>query len=190
MANCNPTATPAETNPKWVSSYEGEAVDSTLFKQLVGSLRYLCNSRPDICYAVGLINRFMHKPKQVHMTAAKRVLRYLKGTQNFGVLFTNEAKQEEGELIGNSDSDWCTTGYIFKFSGVKKQSVVVLSSCEAEYIAGAYVACLVIWLNSLLKEIRVEAPNRQQVCHQLGQKPSLTWKKQTHRSKVSFSESR
>jgi len=111
-----------------------------------------------ICYAVGLISSFMHEPKQVHMIAVKRVLRYLKETQNFGVLFPNEAKQEEGELIGHSDSDWCgdridrrnTIGYIFKFSGApiswcsKKQPVVALSSCEAEYIVGAFVACQAI----------------------------------------------
>ena len=49
----------------------------------------------------------MHEPKQVHMTDGKRVIRYLKGTQNLGVLFPNEAKQEEGELIDHSDSHWC-----------------------------------------------------------------------------------
>ncbi|KAL5168309.1 Retrovirus-related Pol polyprotein from transposon RE1 [Glycine soja] len=99
--------------------------------------------------------RFMHEPKQVHMTTAKRVLRYLKGIQNFGVMSPNEAKQEEEELIGHSNFDWCRdkidtrsiTACIFEFSGAsiswcsKKQPVVALSSCEAEYIARAFATC-------------------------------------------------
>jgi negative regulator of replication initiation len=59
MMNCNPSSSPAETNVKLVMNEEEEIVDPTLFKKIVGSLRYLCNSRPNIAYAVGIISRFM-----------------------------------------------------------------------------------------------------------------------------------
>lgn len=140
-----------------------------MFKSLVGSLRYLCNSRPDISFGVGLISRFMDDPRHSHLVAAKRILRYLKGTIDFGILFP---KRNQGvtELVGYSDSDWCgdrsdrrsTTGYLFKFLNApiswcsKKQPVVALSSCEAEYIAVSYAACQALWHESLMKEIQVE----------------------------------
>jgi len=59
---------------------EEELVDPTLFKQIVGSLRYLCNSSPDIAYVVGIISRFMSEPRVSHLLEVKRVMRYIKGT--------------------------------------------------------------------------------------------------------------
>ena len=140
-------------------------------------MRYLCNTRPDISFAVGLINRFMDNPKASHWAVAKRILRYLKGTLSYGVLFTKDSDQtaftdlvgiseSTTMLMGFSDSDWCgdkvenksTTGYLFKFLGApiswcsKKQHVVALSSCEVEYIAACYAACQALWLDSLLEE--------------------------------------
>ncbi|XP_039685131.1 uncharacterized mitochondrial protein AtMg00810-like [Medicago truncatula] len=63
MMNCNPSSSPAETNVKLMMNEDEERVNPTLFKQIVGSLRYLCNSRPDIAYAVGIISRFMSEPR-------------------------------------------------------------------------------------------------------------------------------
>nr|XP_027186111.1 uncharacterized protein LOC113784156 [Cicer arietinum] len=91
---------------------------------MVGSLRYLCNNRPDICYLVSVISRFMHDPRKIHLIAAKRILRYIKGTKEFGLQFPNGSKGERSELIGYLDSDWCgditdrrnTSDYVFKFN--------------------------------------------------------------------------
>ena len=80
IMNCNPSSSPAETNVKLVMNEEEEPAIPILFKQIVGSLRYLCNSRPDIAYAVGIISRFMSEPRVSHLLAAKRVMRYIKGT--------------------------------------------------------------------------------------------------------------
>ena len=63
LTNCKTAITPAETNHKLDSDVEGDDVDAITFKQSVGSLRYLSNIRPDICYAVGMVSRFMNKPK-------------------------------------------------------------------------------------------------------------------------------
>src|SRR4051812_19910834 len=87
LENCKTVVTPSETNHKLDSDSEGEDVDATIFKQLVGSLRYLCNTIPDIFYAFGLVRRFMNKPKWSHYQGAVRILRYIKGTLKFGVLF-------------------------------------------------------------------------------------------------------
>ena len=78
-SNCNPAATPAETGLFMSLNDEGELVDATLHRQIVGSLRYLCNTRPDIAYSVGIISRFMKAPKISHMMAAQRILRLEEG---------------------------------------------------------------------------------------------------------------
>ena len=94
MMSCNPASTPVEPGLKLVKDESEKSVDSTLFKQVVGSLRYLCNTRPDISFAVGLISRFSDDPKASHWAAAKRILRYLRGTLSYGILFTKEADQD------------------------------------------------------------------------------------------------
>jgi len=159
-----------ETNVKLVMNEEEEHVDPTLFKQIVGSLRYLCNSRPDIAYVVGIISRFMSEPRVSHLLAAKRVMRYIIGTPQYGILFSKCLNENSMELIEYSDADWCgdkqdrksTSGYLFKFLNdpiswcAKKQPVVALSTCESKYIAGCMVACQAVWLENILKEMEIE----------------------------------
>ena len=111
----------------------------------------------------------MDKPEQSHLVAAKRVLRYLKGTNDYGVLFPIQTGRSNHQLIGYSDSDWCgdkvdrrsTSGYVFKFMNAviswssKKQNIVALSSCEAEYVSASDAAQQMLWLESLLDELKV-----------------------------------
>jgi hypothetical protein len=169
MENCNIAETPMEANLKLSRNDDEQAVDATLFKQVVGSLRFICNTRPDINYAVGSVSRFMSKPKTSHLIAAKRILRYLKGTKDYGLCFQRNSSNGTMELEGYSDSDWCgdkddrrsTTGYWFSFGkssiswSSKKQNIVALSSCEAEYVAAAQAACQAVWLESLLEELKI-----------------------------------
>jgi hypothetical protein len=77
-------------------------VDPTRYRSIVGSLRYLVNSRPDLAYAVGYISRFMEKPTTEHLTTVKRVLRYVAGTLHFGCHYQ---RRKEARLVGYSDSD-------------------------------------------------------------------------------------
>jgi len=70
MLNCNPSSTPAEPGLKLEKDPKEELVGATKFIQLVGSLRYLCNSRPNICFVVSLISRFIQKPRVSHMQVA------------------------------------------------------------------------------------------------------------------------
>ena len=87
MNDCKPISTPVECGVKLSKHDEGEDIDPTFFKSLVGSLRYLTCTRPDIIYVVGLVSRYMENPKTTHFKAAKKILRYIKGTTNFGLLY-------------------------------------------------------------------------------------------------------
>ena len=102
MEGSNPVCTPIECGIKLSRHEEGEKVDSTLFKSLVGSLRYLTCTRPDILYAVGVVSRYMENPTTTHLKAAKRILRYVKGTTNFGLYYS---VSDNYDLVGYSDSD-------------------------------------------------------------------------------------
>lgn len=167
MWECNSAETPADTGLVLQKDGAGELVDPTYYRQIVGSLRYLCNTRPDLVFSVGLISRFMDNPRSSHLLAAKRILRYVKGTVNFGVLFPCKRRKSEIELLGYSDSDWSgdkedrksTASFLFKLGdasiswGSKKESVVALSSCEAEYIAASMCACQALWLDALMREL-------------------------------------
>ncbi|KAK2407959.1 putative mitochondrial protein [Trifolium repens] len=164
MENCNPVGTPTEPGLKLSSDHDGERVDSTYFKQIVGSLMYLTTTRPDIMYAVCVISRYMERPTELHLKVAKRVFRYLKGTTDFGIFYK---KNGESVLTGFTDSDYAgdlddrrsTSGNVFMMGSAavswasKKQQVVTLSTTEAEFIAAANSACQAIWLRRILEEL-------------------------------------
>lgn len=134
------------------------------FKKLVGSLRYLTATRPDLIYSVNLVSRFMESPGESHLAAAKHILRYVKGTSDFGIQYKRGGSYG---LVGYVDSDYAgdeddrksTTGYAFMFgdgaiaSASKKQPIVTLSSTKADYIAAAYGACQAVWLRNVLSDI-------------------------------------
>ncbi|XP_057999402.1 secreted RxLR effector protein 161-like [Hevea brasiliensis] len=152
MKDCNPCSTPAKTGLKLVKDFQGRRVENTLHKQIMGSLMYLTATRPDIMHAVSLISRFMECPKEMHLLDAKRILRYLQGTADYGIKYKNG---EKSELFGFTDSDYAgdlddrksTSGYVFMmgFGAVswssKKQSIVTFSTTEAEFIAASLCTC-------------------------------------------------
>ncbi|XP_057775544.1 secreted RxLR effector protein 161-like [Salvia miltiorrhiza] len=146
MEDCKAINTPVECGIKLSKNDGREKMDPTLFKSLVGSLRYLTCTRPDILYATGLGSRYMKNPTYIHFKEAKRILRYLKGTLDYGLFYSST---DDYKLVGYSDSDWAvdnddrksTSGFVF-FMGAtaftwmsKKQPIVTLSTCEAEYVA-------------------------------------------------------
>ncbi|XP_058775892.1 secreted RxLR effector protein 161-like [Vicia villosa] len=125
MEDSNPASSPVEPNVKLEKHGEEEKVDATLFKQIIGSLRYVCNSRPDIGFAVGLLSRYMSELRVLHMKVARRILRYLKGSINYGILFRQDSEGKEAIVNCFSYADWCgykedqrsTTGYLFLVFG-------------------------------------------------------------------------
>ncbi|XP_050909332.1 secreted RxLR effector protein 161-like [Lathyrus oleraceus] len=167
MEHCNAATTPAETRLQLSKSEEEQDVDPTQYRRLIGSLRYLCNTRPDLAFSVGIASRFMERPKVSHLAAVKRILRYVKCTLGCGILFSACDMGRSCELLGYTDSNWCgdkddqksTAGYLFMFGKTpiswcsKKEPVVALSSFEAEYIAASMCACQAVWLVNLCKEL-------------------------------------
>ncbi|KAI0510700.1 hypothetical protein KFK09_011309 [Dendrobium nobile] len=163
MNHCNSVSTSMQTGVHFTKEGEGKLVDSTLYKSLIESLRYLTVTRPDIMYSVAILSRFMENPRESHWLAAKRILRYISGTFEFGLHYQCSGDMR---LLGYCDSDWAndheerksTSGYVFYVGSTAftwcthKQKVVALSTCEAEYIAAAAAACEAIWLKNLLKE--------------------------------------
>jgi uncharacterized protein len=121
MESCNSMSTLVETSIKLLKEGDGRVIEPTLYKSLVGSLRYLTITRPDIVYRVGLVSRYMETPMENHWLATKRILRYIKGTLNLGFFY---AYGDEAKLVSYSDSDWgcdqdekkSIIGYAFYFS--------------------------------------------------------------------------
>jgi hypothetical protein len=103
MLDCKPMATPMASNMKLLDDTTSKVVDATLYRQMIGSLMYLTNTRPYICFVVNTLSQYMVDPKRVHLIAVKHVMRYLKGTVDYGLKYVADS---EINLLGYSDSDW------------------------------------------------------------------------------------
>ena len=83
--NCKSRSTSMTMNLKLLGDTTSDTIDATLYRQLIGSLMYLMNTRLDICFVVNTLSQHMVEPRHVHLIAAKHVLRYLKGTIDYGL---------------------------------------------------------------------------------------------------------
>ena len=165
MENCNPVATPLEPGRHFTKMNDSDvAFDQQVYQQAIGCLTYasVC-TRPDISAAVGVLSQYMSKPSEDHWTGVKRILRYLKGTINFGLVFS----RGDDVLRGYSDADWAgdldtrrsTSGYVFQIGGAtvswssKRQATVAKSSTEAEYVALSFATQEAVWLRQLFDSV-------------------------------------
>ena len=106
MFNCTLILTPMKTNLK-LCVYEGKDLQFlTMYRQLVGSLSHLTMTRQDIAFTIRFVSRYMQKPKKPHLEAVQRMLRYVKGTLDCGLLYR---RGEECEVIGYCDVDYTMT---------------------------------------------------------------------------------
>lgn len=102
MEDCNPTKILMDPGVKLDADKEGVRVDFIEYKRAIRCLRYLLHTRPDLSYSVGVASRFMEKPTKKHQQAVKQIMRYLKGTLDLGLVYTQGGKEEQ--IIGYSDS--------------------------------------------------------------------------------------
>ena len=108
MMECKAMTTTMELNLKLLSDASSETVDATMYYQMIGSLMYLMNTRPDICFVVNTL-------RHVHLMVAKHAVRYLRGTVDYGLKYeVNQKINQEGYV----DSDWAVPSI-----GRKLQSV-------------------------------------------------------------------
>ena len=96
-------ATPMARNLKLLSDASSEMVDSMMYHQMIGSLIYLMNTRPDICIIVNTLSQFLKDLRNVHLIAAKQVLRYLTGTIDYGLKYDTNKKTNLHDYV---DSYW------------------------------------------------------------------------------------
>ncbi len=191
--DCRPVGTPADPNVVLVANDgNSQPADSTSYQQLVGSLLYAAVvTRPDIAQAVSAVCRFTSAPTEAHWTAAKRILRYLKGTATYGLRYGPMGENDITNygvtaLVGFSDADWAgdrdsrksTTGHCYLYAGAvvswlsQRQPIVALSSTEAEYVALSSAAQQAVWLRCLLSDLwekqttptRVYEDNQGAIC--------------------------
>lgn len=141
---------------------EEEDVPRVPYASAVGSLMYaMVYTRPDIAHAVGVLSRFISKPGKEHWTTVKRAFRYLCGTSDYGLCYQGRPGLDKVlDIHGFVDANWAgdldqirsTSGCVFNLFGgavswmSKKQSVVALSTTEAEYMAATHASKEVVWL--------------------------------------------
>lgn len=166
MSKCNALATPMDANQKLTKkmcpSNEEEAKEP--YRQLVGALQFCVQvSRPDICFAVNVLSRYNQNPGKAHWAAAKRVLRYLKGTIDKKITYTKQSTEIQGccdaDWAGDEDERKSTTGYVFTFPNgaiswcSKRQPTVAISTTEAEFMSMTAAIQESIWLKQIENEI-------------------------------------
>ncbi|XP_062224997.1 uncharacterized mitochondrial protein AtMg00810-like [Phragmites australis] len=166
MAECHSTLTPVDTHAK-LSAIDGHPVaDRSEYRSIAGALQYLTLTRPDLAYAIQQACLFMHDPREPHLALIKRILRYVKGTLDVGLLIGTSPVTS---LTPYLDADWAdcpdsrrsTSGYCVYLGdnlvswSSKRQSTVSCSSAEAEYRAVAHAVTECCWLRQLLQELHI-----------------------------------
>ena len=170
MQDCKSISTPLPVNFKLSSSmcpnYEAERKEMSRvpYASAVGSLMFamIC-TRPDIAQAVGAVSRYMANPGGKHWIAVKRILRYIRGTSDVALCYGRSEFTVRGyvdsDFAGDLDKRKSTTGYVFTLAGAavswvsKLQTVVALSTTEAEYMAATQACKEAIWIQRLLEEL-------------------------------------
>lgn len=166
MADCKPVSTPEDPNVKLSKSCpdNGADVDRGLYQSMVGALLYSATiSRPDLAHSVSSVARFSAEPKQMHFSALKRILRYIRGTLDLAIEYSATGNER---IIGYSDADFAndeddrksTTGLVFTLAGgaiswlSRKQDIVSLSTMESEYIA----LCTATQESTYLRQLQID----------------------------------
>jgi hypothetical protein len=170
LTNADPVDTPMEANHKLMAASDDYIASNNQiqrYQSMVGGLMWAATqSRPDISYATSVLARYLRKPTDEHTNAAKRVLCYLKGTRKHGLTFTGTGV-DDLNLQGFTDASWgddidsrrSTGGYVYKLCGgliswkSGRQSIVTLSSTEAEFVSLTVAAKEAAAISRLLKEI-------------------------------------
>ena len=161
--NAKPVSTPYDANTHLMKN-RGDPMGQAEYAQIIGSLMHLMNfSRPDIAYAVCRLSRYTHNPNNDHWSALARLMKYLRGTMNYGILYSGFPVVLEGysdaNWISDSDEIKSTSGYVFTLGGgvvawkSSKQTLIASSTMESEFIALESAGKEAEWLKNFLSGI-------------------------------------
>ncbi|GJT95564.1 hypothetical protein Tco_1091082 [Tanacetum coccineum] len=171
--------TPMSTKIKLTRDEEGESLDNTKYRGMIGSLLYLTASRPDILFSVFLCARFKEDPKTSHLEAVKRIFRYVKGTTHLGLWYP---KGSDIEIIMYSDSDHArdyvdrkSTSGVCTFMRcclaswfLKKQTALAISTTESEYVSAGKACQQALWMKQDLVDYGVRLDDIPIMCDNKG----------------------
>eukprot|EP00253_Pinus_taeda_P003975 PITA_03975 len=166
MEDAKPVCTPMVTGCSLSANDESAAVHQPTYRSMIGSLLYLTGTRPDIMHAVGIVGRFQANPKETHLQAVKIILKYIQGTQNYGLWYPRDT---DLTLHAYTDADWdgcvddrksTSGGALFMGSRLvswfsKKQSSIALSIAEAEYVEAASCCTQLLWMMQTLQGFQI-----------------------------------
>ena len=175
LNQCKEARTPMSTTIKLSKDDTGKDVDVQLYRGMIGSLMYLTASRPDLSLSVGICARNQAKPKQSHLEAVKRIIKYVKGTINLGIWYS---KWSNKNLVGYCDADWTgcvddrkstSCGCCFLRNNLiswmsKKQNSVSLSTAEAEYIAMGSCCTQLLWMKQMSADYGMDSGSLLVLC--------------------------
>jgi hypothetical protein len=182
FSDCSPITTPMDPGlvlqkTQSLSDQDKEYMSKVPYLNAVGSLIYLSQcTRPDIAYAVGTLAKFNSNPAPIHWKAVKHVFRYLQGTKDYELVYKPDGEQELFITYSDSNHGACkdtgrsTGGYVVKIGtgavswSSKLQSVVALSTTEAEYIAAVEAGKELKWMRSLLGEFGYKFDSASTLC--------------------------
>ena len=163
MLSCSPCKTPCVPHIRLSGTCGKPLTDVHAYRSLVGALHYLTFTKPDLSFAVHQVCQFMHAPIDIHLTAAKRILRYVRGTIDHGLLYTpgpiSLSAFSEANWAGDPNDRRSTSGLLVFLGNnpitwsAKKQLTVSRSSTEAKYRALASASAELCWLRTLIKDL-------------------------------------
>ena len=117
-------ATPMDTNLKLLADESSELVDMTQYRQIIGLLMYLTNTRPDMCFAVNTLSQYLVQPRRVHLIVENHVMRYVKGTIELGLYYVGD---HDYRLYGYTDADWAGSVLDRKSTSSESHKLLILN---------------------------------------------------------------
>ena len=179
MLDANPISTPADPNIRLQKSARDDKVTFP-YAQAVGALLYLAvGTRPDISYAVGVVTRYMSNPSNAHVTAVKRIFRYLASTPTLGLTYSRDSDLSvkaycDADYANCVDDRKSVGAYIFTFGGSaiswssKKQTCVATSTTDAEYMSLSQAAREALWIQKLFLDLKIKCGDLTIYCDNSG----------------------
>jgi hypothetical protein len=188
MMDCKSMATHMTTDIRKVRDSNSDPVDPSLYRQLIGLLMYLVNTRPYIFFVVNTLSQFQVEPKHEHWITTKHVLRYIRGMLSYGLRYTSS---NDIQLHGFTDLDWAgsvedkmsTSGMCFNLGSAMiswdnmKQKYVALNTTKEKYIATCEACTEAVWLRKLISGLFDQVPysnviySDNQSCMRLSKNP-------------------